>query len=179
MKHPYLLLVSGPAGAGKSELAELWASSQEFPCARVTPDDTWDLIKSGHVDPVFEWNDEARRQHEITLDGVAALIHNFLQNDISVVVDDVVFPAWPESGPEAWKRRLPGIELNLLVLMPSWDVIVRRNAERSGRDNLPETMLRTIYDDMQGRREQSEVPLIDNGEMTPEETISQVRTSLA
>ncbi len=169
-----VLLVSGPAGAGKSEFAEHWASSRPDPCARVSTDEVWDLIKSGRADAVEGWSEEHRRQHQLTLDGVAALVQNFLKHEISVVVDDVLFPAWPESGLEAYEKRLPGVDLTLVVLMPSWDVIVRRNAERIGRDNLPEPMLRKIFDDMSGWNEQSAVPVIDNSEMSTEETVAAV-----
>lgn len=173
-----LLIMSGPAGAGKSEFAELWGESRTSPCARVSPDAIWDLIKSGHVYTDEGWTDEVDRQHEITLDGSAGLVSNFLRNQISVVMDEVVFPAWPKSGLEAWERRLPGVELNMVVLMPSWEVIVNRNAQRSGRDDLPEPMLRKIYDDMQGWREQSKYPVIDNDKLTVEETVAMVETIL-
>lgn len=170
--------MSGPAGAGKSEFAELWAASRTYPCARVTPDEVWDLIKSGRAYTDEGWSDEVDRQHEITLDGSAALVQNFLRNEISVVMDEVVFPSWAKSGLEAWEGRLPGVELRMVVLMPSWEVVVSRNARRSGRDDLPEPMLRKIYDDMQGWREQSKYPVIDNDELTVEETVAMVETML-
>lgn len=172
MKHPYLLLVSGPAGAGKSEFAELWASSRDHECARVSVDEVWDSIKSGRAHAVEGWSDEHARQHGITLDGATALASSFLSGGISVVVDDVLFPHWPDSGIEAWTRRLPGAELNMVLLMPSWQTIVQRNAEREGLDNLPEQMLRKIYDNMQGWREQSIWPIIDNGSLSVKETVS-------
>lgn len=173
-----VLLISGPAGAGKSEFAERWASTRSYRCARVTPDEVWDLIKSGRADAVDGWSEEHRRQHELTLDGTAGLVSTFLRNEVSVVVDDVVFPEWPESGLEAWERRLPSVALRLVLLMPSWNVIVRRNAERSGRDNLPGPVSRKIFDDMNGWREQSQYPVIDNGEMTVDETVERVERLL-
>ncbi len=174
MSEARLLLISGPAGAGKSELAELWASTRPYRCARVSMDATWELIKSGRALAVEGWNDESQRQHQLTMDNVAALIQNFLKHEISVVVDDVVFPAWPDSGLPAYERRLPGVDLTMVVLMPGWDVIRRRNAERDGLDNLPEQMLRKIYDDMSGWNEQSAVPLIDNSDMSIEQTLAEV-----
>lgn len=178
MNHPYLLLVTGPAGAGKSKFAGAWAKSRAHPCARISPDQLWTFIKSGRADPVDGWNEETRRQHEIVLDGAAALVTRFLESSISVVVDDVVFPDWPESGLEAWSKRLPGIDLNMVVLMPSWDEVVQRNACRTGRDNLPEHMLLRIYEDMQRWRQQTEFPVIDNGALTVEETVTKVSLSL-
>lgn len=171
MNHPYLLLISGPAGAGKSEFAERWASTRDHPCARISVDELWDSIKAGRVQAVDGWSEEHGRQHGITLDGAAALVANFLKNSISVVIDDVVFPNWPPSGLPAWRDRLAEIDLNMVVLMPSWEVIVQRNSVRSGVDNLPEKMLRKIYDDMQAWQEQEQFPVIDNSELTIEATI--------
>ena len=95
----------------------------------------------------------------------------YLTGSISVVIDDVVFPAWPESGLEAWRKRLPSRDLDMVVLMPSWDIIVSRNVQRSGRDNLPVPMLRTIFDDMQAWQRQSEFPVIDNSKLSTPRTV--------
>lgn len=173
-----VLLITGPAGAGKSTVAEQWAATRKSRCAHLSLDSFRLLVKSGYHDPRSGWNDEAQRQLDIARSNVAAVATRFIESDIDCVIDDVVFPDWESVGFERWERALAPIRVKLIALMPRWAVIEDRNAERENSDPLPVDMLQTIYDDMAGWRERSEVSVIDNTDLGVEETVAEIERIL-
>jgi hypothetical protein len=99
---------------------------------------------------------------------------NYLISEIGVVIDDAVFPNWQESGLEPWVQAFSPIEVKLVALIPSWDVVLDRNNPRAVADRIPEEMLKTIYDDMLGWREIPDVQIIDNSNLSIAESITEL-----
>ncbi len=60
-----ILLITGPAGAGKTSTASEWASNSDKTCAHLPLDLFRKLVKSDYRDPRQGWNDEAQRQLDI------------------------------------------------------------------------------------------------------------------
>ena len=166
-----ILLITGPAGAGKSSVAEAWAASRDFGCAQLSLDTFREFVKTGYHDPRNGWNDEAQRQLDLARSNMAAVAMNYLSSDIQVVIDDAVFPNWEAVGLDGWNEALPGIDIDLVVLMPDWSVVLERNAGRDDQRRVPEDILRVIYDDMAGWRDRAGVSVIDNSGMTVAETV--------
>jgi len=145
-----ILLITGPAGAGKSSVAEAWASSRDFGCAQLSLDTFREFVKSGYHDPRNGWNDEAQRQLDLARSNMDAAATNYLSADIQVVIGDAAFPNWESVGLDGWNKLLPGVDIDLVVLMPDWKVVRERNGARDGQHSVPEDVLRIIYDDMAG-----------------------------
>jgi len=173
-----VLLITGPAGAGKSSVAQAWAASRSETCAHLQLDDFRQLVVSGYHDPRIGWNEEAQRQLDLARTNVAGVATNFIKSEIDVVIDDVAFPDWEPSGLERWERALEPIEIDLVVLMPNWDIVVERNSVRDSHDQLPGPMLRKIYDDMSGWLDREDVLLIDNSKLSVDETVAEIERML-
>ena len=94
------------------------------------------------------------------------------------MIDDAVFPNWEQAGIDRWKRALGDIEIDLVALLPQWPVIRDRNDARDDVDRLPRDMLRKIYDDMAGWREQTRVPVIDSSDLSVPETVAEIERLL-
>ncbi|MDP6667435.1 MAG: AAA family ATPase [Dehalococcoidia bacterium] len=173
-----ILLITGPAGAGKSTVADDWAKTRDGRCAHLSLDAFRLLVKSGYHDPRPGWNDEAQRQLDIARSNVAAVVIGFVESGIDCVIDDAVFPNWEQAGIDRWKRALGDIEIDLVALLPQWPVIRDRNDARDDVDRLPRDMLRKIYDDMAGWREQTRVPVIDSSDLSVPETVAEIERLL-
>lgn len=175
----HVLLISGPAGAGKSSVGEQWASSRQNRCAHIELDDFRRLLKSGYVDPRDEWNDEAQYQLDLARLNVASVTKNYIEAGVEVVVDDVAFPDWEPSGLERWRIALAPIEIDFVVLFPNWKTVMERNSGRIEEDRLPVPMLRKIYDDMVAWKTREGVTVIDNSDLTVTESVSEIETAIA
>jgi len=169
-----ILLITGPAGAGKSSVAEAWAASRDFACAQLSLDTFREFVKAGYHDPRNGWNDEAQRQLDLARSNMAAVTIIYLRSGVQVVIDDAVFPNWDTGGLDGWNEALPGVSIDLVVLMPDWNVVLERNGGRDGQRRVPEDVLRIIYDDMAGWRDKAGVSVIDNSGMTIAETVAAV-----
>ena len=82
-------------------------------------------------------------------------------------------------GLDRWKRALGPIDIDLVAIIPQWDVIHDRNAARDEVDRLPGAMLRKIYDDMAGWRDRLGVVVVDNSELSVGETVTEIARLLA
>ena len=83
-----LLLLAGPAGAGKSTLAERWCATRTV-AAHVEVDAVRDLLRQGRVDPRDVHHPEQAGQWFAAVRAACALARSLLESGIDVVVDDV------------------------------------------------------------------------------------------
>jgi chloramphenicol 3-O-phosphotransferase len=169
-----LLLITGPAGAGKTTVASEWASSRDERCVHLSLDSFRHMVKTGFIDPKYGWNDEVQVQLDIARANVASVATRYLNTGYQVVVDDALFPDWEAVGLGPWRRVMAPMEVDLVALMPDWEVVFARDKGRAASQQIPDEMLRTIYDDMAGWRERSDVAVIDNSAMSVGETVAEI-----
>ena len=146
-----LLLITGPAGAGKSTVAAEWASSGDGRRVHLSLDSFRHMVKSGFLDPKYGWSDEVQVQLDIARANVASVAARYLNTGYQVVVDDALFP--------------------------NWEVVFARDKGRAVDQQIPDEMLRIIYDDTAGWRERSDVAVIDNSAMSVGETVVEIEGS--
>ena len=175
---PFLLLVTGPAGAGKTTAAATSAASQREPTAHLSLDDVRDFVKSGYANPEDGWTAEAQRQYELARTACCVLARLYIAAGFNCVVNDVIFPRWRQVSYEAWRPDLKGIPHQMVVLLPDFASLPDRNRGRRGHRKLTATTLRTIYDMMVPWREQDEFPVIDTSGMSVEETVQAIQSQL-
>ncbi|MEY9846864.1 hypothetical protein ABH940_003951 [Streptacidiphilus sp. BW17] len=160
---PLSLLLIGPAGAGKTSVARYWAERRPTPTAHVSLDDVREWVRSGFASPTAGWNDQAEAQYRLARRTCGFAARNYLANGFSVVIDDAVFPDQPAVGLGGWRRHV-GPQLIAVVLLPGLDVVLARNAQRSGHRRLPDEQVAVIHGRMSGWYG-SGLPIIDNSRM--------------
>ncbi|MFH8290441.1 Pro-rich N-terminal domain-containing protein [Streptomyces sp. NPDC018059] len=157
------VLLIGPAGAGKTSVAKFWAEHRRVPTAHISLDDVREWVRSGFADPQSGWNDHSEAQYRLARRTCGFAARNFLANGISCILDDAVFPDRPVVGLGGWKRHV-GPGLLPVVLLPGLEVVLERNAERSGNRRLTDEEVARIHGRMAGWYG-SGLPIIDNSQM--------------
>ncbi|WP_455354962.1 Pro-rich N-terminal domain-containing protein [Streptomyces sp. SYSU K217416] len=162
------VLLIGPAGAGKTTVAKHWARSRQVPTAHISLDDVREWVCSGFADPQAGWNDHSEAQYRLARRTCGFAARNFLANGISCILDDAVFPDRPVVGLGGWKRHV-GPGLLPVVLLPGLEIVLERNAERSGNRRLSDEEVARIHGRMAGWYG-SGLPIIDNSACDVETT---------
>ncbi|OAH14175.1 hypothetical protein STSP_24200 [Streptomyces jeddahensis] len=157
------VLLIGPAGAGKTSVARYWADQRRVPTAHISLDDVREWVRSGFANPQSGWNDNSEAQYRLARRTCGFAARNFLANGISCILDDAVFPDRPVVGLGGWKRHV-GPGLLPVVLLPGLDVVLERNAERSGNRRLTDEEVARIHGRMAGWYG-SGLPIIDNSHL--------------
>ncbi|MER7721732.1 Pro-rich N-terminal domain-containing protein [Streptomyces flaveolus] len=162
------VLLIGPAGAGKTSVAKYWAEHRRVPTAHISLDDVREWVRSGFADPQSGWNENSEAQYRLARRTCGFSARNFLANGISCILDDAVFPDRPVVGLGGWKRHV-GPGLLPVVLLPGLDIVMERNAERSGNRRLTDEEVARIHGRMAGWYG-SGLPIIDNSQLDVPET---------
>ncbi|WP_141309389.1 Pro-rich N-terminal domain-containing protein [Streptomyces spinoverrucosus] len=157
------VLLIGPAGAGKTSVAKYWADHRRVPTAHISLDDVREWVRSGFADPQSGWNDHSEAQYRLARRTCGFAARNFLANGISCILDDAVFPDRPVVGLGGWKRHV-GPGLLPVVLLPGLDIVLERNAERTGNRRLTDEEVARIHGRMAGWYG-SGLPIIDNSQL--------------
>ncbi|MEY9963906.1 hypothetical protein ABIA33_001940 [Streptacidiphilus sp. MAP12-16] len=160
---PVAVLLIGPAGAGKTSVARHWADHRRTPTAHISLDDVREWVRSGFANPQSGWNDQSEAQYRLARRTCGFAARNYLANGISCIIDDAVFPDRPAIGLGGWKRHV-GPELLPVVLLPGLDVVLARNAQRSGVRRLEDEEVARIHGRMAGWYG-SGLPIIDNSKL--------------
>ena len=160
---PAAVLLIGPAGAGKTSVARYWADHRAEPTAHISLDDVREWVRAGFADPQAGWNEQCEAQYRLARRTCGFAARNHLANGISCIIDDAVFPDWPAIGIGGWQRHV-GPGLLTVVLLPGLDVVLARNAGRSGRRRLSDEMVALIHGRMAGWYG-SGLPIIDNSRL--------------
>lgn len=169
---PQVLLLTGPAASGKTTVADRWARRHaDGPAVHISLDDVRDWVKSGYANPEDGWCEAAERQYALARRVVASAVREYAAAGYVCVIDDAVFPDWPEVSVDGWQRELGDLSLCLVALMPSPDVLAERNTSRSGHRRLTPETLKIIHGQMEGWRPRG-VPIIDNTDLSVDETVA-------
>ncbi|WP_078911303.1 AAA family ATPase [Streptomyces sp. NRRL WC-3742] len=157
---PIAVLLIGPAGAGKTTVARYWAERRPTPTAHISLDDVREWVQAGFANPQAGWNNASEAQYRLARRTCGFACRNYLANGISCIIDDAVFPDRPAIGLGGWKRHI-GPGMIPVVLLPSLDSVLRRNARRSGTRRLGDEEVARIHGRMAGWYN-SGLPIIDN-----------------
>ncbi|MFF3005901.1 AAA family ATPase [Kitasatospora sp. NPDC057940] len=157
---PIAVLLIGPAGAGKTTVARYWAERRPSPTAHISLDDVREWVQSGFANPQSGWNNASEAQYRLARRTCGFACRNYLANGISCIIDDAVFPDRPAIGLGGWKRHI-GPGMIPVVLLPSLDSVLHRNARRGGTRRLGDEEVARIHGRMAGWYN-SGLPIIDN-----------------
>jgi len=164
-----VLLITGPAGAGKTTVARHIADTLGEPSVHVSLDDMRESVRWGIEFPDGAWNDETQRQYDLARRACSETARIYAEAGFKVVIDDAVFPEWEAATLEGWQRDLGEMDVKLVVLLPTLEWALERNAERLGRRRLADRTVHIVHRLMRPWRFEP-VRVIDNTGLSVEAT---------
>jgi predicted kinase len=121
----HLILIGGPAGAGKSTLAWAWCRTRER-SVQIELDQVRASIVGGYLDPQVP-TPEQGRQYEDAVRACCAFARSYLADGYDVTIDDVFYIEAYES---IWRPALGEMASTVLILLPDLSTTLRRAADR-------------------------------------------------
>ncbi|MCW6159090.1 MAG: AAA family ATPase [Thermoplasmatales archaeon] len=118
-----IYIISGPPAVGKSTISKLIANALPR-SALISGDQVHHMIVGGHLPP---WKDE--NQDNLTWENIAELTKNFLDFDLDVVIDAVVFPNKVKSLLDSIGRR--NVISKYVILLADRSSLLQRDSERA------------------------------------------------
>lgn len=123
---PFICLITGPAGVGKSTIAERLSEKFER-SARVDVDYLRHSIRNGKVRP-YPYTEEAHRQILLATKNSCDLAKNFCDEGFSVFIDDV---AVLKDKIDAYFENTSGYDFYIFVLICGRETLRLRDSGRS------------------------------------------------
>ena len=165
-----VLLITGPAGAGKTTTCEELASSADGVWAFISQDHVRTFIKKGFKNPAATWDEETEKQWEVSQAICGDILRRYQAAGINCVIDCFA----PKGSFDKWEEVLGGIEYKLVVLLPNVDETVRRNKERTGDRRLKESQIREHHEWFSVWKNDEQAELLDTSTLTTQEVVTKV-----
>jgi predicted kinase len=128
---PNLVLIGGPAGAGKSTLATAWCATRQR-AVHIELDDVRNLIVAGLADPQTGDGQAVAEQYDLSVRASCRLAGLFLDAGYDVAIDDVL---WPDAFERVWHPAIDGRGYSIVVVLPDLQTTLARSRTREKRVN--------------------------------------------
>lgn len=175
--HPgQIVLFTGPAAAGKSTIAEAWASGRAWPTAWFDHDDARFLLRSGYIARSAAHADaalmpEAERQWLLA----AAVCESMAETYRGWGYDMAISAFRPPGQWQGCWKHLDRMQPLIIVLLPSLECLIARDKLRTGRRHVGEESVRRGYRyDWQSWHDHPRAVVLDTSALSIDETIHNI-----
>lgn len=165
------MMITGPAGSGKSTTAAGWAARGTAPRAVIDSDALRTNVRAGVAHPEDGWTEETQRQWDVAVELWQAMLGVYVQHGVDCVVDTYA-PLWPGDDLD---RFLAEQGVLRVVLLPTLAVCLDRNRRRSKSPVLTDDLMTSNYRGFTECVQAYPPPfVIDNGDLTTAQTVDAV-----
>jgi adenylate kinase family enzyme len=170
---PEVLVLTGPPGSGKTTVARLLTAGRER-AVHLESDLFWRFIASGYVEP---WKPESHEQNTVVTQIVAEVAARYARAGYFTVVDGIVAPRWFFE-PLRDTLTSAGLETAYAILRPPLALAIERAATRPSTRPLDGSVVERLWNGFADLDEALERRVVDNGELTAEETAAAIEERL-
>ena len=171
-----IVLLTGPAAAGKSTVAQAWAASRSAPTAHFDHDQARFLVRAGYISRTAAHADPSLREQADRQWLLAAAVCEAMAATYTAWGFDFAVSAFRPPG--RWKgcwERLDAMQPIIIVLLPTLEALLARDAERTGRSHVGEASVRRgLAYDWDAWRADGRAYVIDNSELSVEQVVALV-----
>lgn len=165
---PFICLITGPAGVGKSTIAELLVK-EVTKSARVDVDYIRHMIRNGKVRP-FPYTEEAKNQIILATRNASDLAKNFNDAGFSVVIDDVVTSKEKLGN---YINATKGYRFFVFLLMCNKDILQKRDQSRPKEAQMGARSLQ-LLDEFNNRLDETRWHQIDTSIMSKRDIVKEM-----
>ncbi len=179
-KRGQIVFFTGPAAAGKSTVAEAWATSRTKQTAHFDHDHARFLVRAGYISPEASLANPALREAAEDQWLLAAAVCEAMAVTYTTRGVDFALSAFcpPGNLKESWEP-LDALNPIIVVLLPMLEVVLRRDANRVGRSHVGEQGVRRNFAyDWETWRTDKRAYVIDNSELNVEQTVALVEAEV-
>ena len=175
-----IVFFTGPTGAGKSTVAAAWAASRSIPTAQFDHDQARFLLRSGYISRTAAHTDPSLREQADRQWLLAAAVCESIAATYTAWGCDVAVSAFRPPGD--WKgcwEQLDLMEPLIIVLLPSVETLLVRDAQRTGRRHTGEASVRRAMTyDWEAWRADNRAYVIDSSQLSVEQVVVLVEDEL-
>jgi len=171
MEKPFICLITGPAGSGKSSASKALASKFER-SAVIEVDNIREMVKGGYVKP-WPHNDEVDLQLSLSVKNACDMANNFIEKGFSVFIDDVVGRKLLEQ----YSSLLQNKNFKVFLLMPSLESLLIRFDGRGGSKDLRDRTIE-LHKNFSEKQDKFNWYVIDSSYQTLDETVDEINKTL-
>jgi chloramphenicol 3-O-phosphotransferase len=179
-KRGQIVLFTGPAAAGKSTVAEAWAASRSAPTAHFDHDHARFLVRAGYISRSAAHADPSLREPADRQWLLAAAVCEAMAATYTAWGVDFALSAFrpPGSWQGCWER-LDAMDPIIIVLLPSLEVFLARDANRVGRSHVGEKGVRRNFAyHWDAWRTDARAYVIDNSNLSVEQAVALVEAEV-
>jgi len=125
MKKPFVCIITGPPGAGKSTISESLAGDIKK-SVYLEVDSLREMIKNGYVGPA-EYTSESKKQLALGAKNTLDLTINFLREGFNVFIEDILEN---KSQMRNYINRLKNYKFHIFLLLPNKSILAKRDRKR-------------------------------------------------
>lgn len=167
MNNPFVCLITGPAGVGKSSITKALAQKFER-SAVIEVDKLRRLVVGGYIRP-WPHNEETELQLFLGAKNTCDMANNFLEKGFNVFIDDVIGRKRFNQYSESFK----GKNFKVFLLLPSLEQLLRRFDERGKDDDLRQRTI-DLHEKFSKTKNEINWTVIDSSDQTLEETVEEI-----
>ncbi len=168
-----VVFFTGPTGAGKSTVAAAWAASRSIPTAQVDHDQARFLLRSGYISrTAAHANPSLREQADRQWLLAAAVCESIAATYIAWGCDIAVSAFRPAGHWKGCWAQLDRMDPLIIVLLPTVETLLARDAQRTGRSHTGEASVRrALMYDWEAWRKEHRAYVIDNSQLSVEHVV--------
>lgn len=171
-----ILIITGPAGAGKSTACEAFAKDSEGTWALISQDHIRTFIKAGFKNPSDKpWTDDTQKQWDVSQAICGDILRRYKDMEINCIMECFA----PKGSFDKWERHLEKLDYKLIVLLPHVNEAIHRNGQRTGAALLKEAEVQEQHEWFSAWVDDSKVTLIDNTKMSVADTVNAIKQTIS